>query len=406
MKHSTQLTVCLTAALSMGGALAQAQTSQTDEPTTENNPVPAVAYVYVSTGNGINLYDAASNGDLTLVSGSPFHTTLPMIGSNGSHFLTLDYSDFATIHSYTVAANGAIESQVSTINTQDYNGVNCGGTDKAVLDHSGENIYVLLDTSGNCGAYQTYGIAKTTGDLSFKGAAVNNNIQLNYCCTAPAVTQDDAFAFSSVQTYYCDGCYDVWGEFKASSKGVLENFDGQVSGPTPKSPSLWLSPQFIATDNSDHLAVLGDWYDNNAEQYTGKGGFASYTVNTKNGAIASTNTWKDMPLPNVGFINEIRMSPSGKLIAVAGYNGLQLFHFNGAAPITPFGGVITKTEIDHIKWDTDNHLYALSDAYNPYSSPNGKSELYVYTVTPTSITEVPGYPFHITGADGMVVVAK
>jgi hypothetical protein len=31
-----------------------------------------VAYVYVSTSKGINLYDVASTGKLTLVSGSPF----------------------------------------------------------------------------------------------------------------------------------------------------------------------------------------------------------------------------------------------------------------------------------------------------------------------------------------------
>ena len=48
-----------------------------------------VAYVYVGTSKGINLYNAASNGKLTLVSGSPFKTTGLMIGSNQKYFITL-----------------------------------------------------------------------------------------------------------------------------------------------------------------------------------------------------------------------------------------------------------------------------------------------------------------------------
>jgi len=405
MKSYIRLTASLAAALSMSAAFAQAQTADSDQITTDNNPTPAAAYVYVSTSNGINFYDAASNGHLSEVSGSPFHTTLPMIGSNGSHFFTLDYSDYSTIHAYSVAANGAIGGQVSSIDTQNYTGVDCGSTDGAVLDHTGKNIYVLLDTSGNCGAYQTYGIASGTGALSFKGAAVNNNIQLNDCCSVPTITASNAFAYSQEQTFYCDGCYTSWGEFKIAN-GELKNMSSPVTGPTPKTATQFLAPAFVDADNSDHVAVLGSWYDSNAGQYTGAGGFASYTVNSSTGALNSTNTWKEMPSPNVGAPIEIRLSPSGKILAVAGSNGLQLFHFNGAAPLTPFGGLLTKTEIDHIKWDTDNHLYALSDAYNTYSSPNGKAELYVFTVTPTSATAVAGSPLHIPGANGLVVSSK
>ena len=405
MKNYIRLTVSLAATIAMAGAFAQAQTGDADQTSTNNNPATPVAYVYVSTNNGINLYDAASNGHLSEVSGSPFQTTLPMIGSNGSHFFTFDNSDFATIHSYSVAANGAIGSQVSSIDSQNYTGVDCGSPDGAVLDHTGQNIYVLLDTSGNCGAYQTYGVAKTTGALSFKGAAVNNNIQLNYCCSVPAITASNTFAYSQEQTFYCDGCYNTWGQFKIVN-GVLENSNSGVTGPTPKKSTEFLSPAFVATDNSNHVAVLGTWYDSNAGQYTTSGGFASYTVNSSTGALHSTNTWNEMPSPSVGAPIEIRMSPSGKILAVAGSNGLQLFHFNGAAPLKPFGGLLTHTEIDHIKWDTDNHLYALSDAYNLYASPNGKAELFVYTVTPTSATAVTGSPLHIAGANGLVVAAK
>jgi hypothetical protein len=36
------------------------------------------------------------------------------------------------------------------------------------------------------------------------------------------------------------------------------------------------------------------------------------------------------------------MSPSGKLLAVAGTTGLQVFHFNGSNPIKPYTGLLTK----------------------------------------------------------------
>jgi hypothetical protein len=93
-----------------------------------------VAYVYVSTSKGINLYDVASTGKLTLVSGSPFKTTGLMIGSNGKYFVSLG-TDY--IHSYLIGSNGAIKQQESQINTQLYAGADCGTTAGAVLDHTG-----------------------------------------------------------------------------------------------------------------------------------------------------------------------------------------------------------------------------------------------------------------------------
>ena len=104
-------------------------------------PAP-VAYVYVATSKGINLYNAASNGKLTLVSGSPFKTTGLMIGSNQKFFITLGTY---WVRSYPVKANGAIGAQVSQINTQNYSGSDCGTTNGAVLDHSGQDVYVLLN---------------------------------------------------------------------------------------------------------------------------------------------------------------------------------------------------------------------------------------------------------------------
>jgi hypothetical protein len=88
------------------------------------------------------------------------------------------------------------------------------------------------------------------------------------------------------------------------------------------------------------------------------------------------------------------------LLAVAGA-GLQLFHFNGASPITNYSGVLLPTEdIDQVAWDNNNHLYALS-----YESGN----LHVFNATSTSISEVSGSPYKIAnsyGQSGLIVVPK
>jgi hypothetical protein len=110
-----------------------------------------------------------------------------------------------------------------------------------------------------------------------------------------------------------------------------------------------------------------------------------------------------MPTPQV-YPSVLNMSPSGQLLAVGGnapdggteMPGLEIFHFNGANPITPYSGVLTTAPIDQIHWDNNNHVYALS---------NSTGKLYAYTVTPTSITTVPGSPFTIASTPNSLVVA-
>jgi hypothetical protein len=154
------LSYCLTAAFASGLAPAHARaqeiTPQTTAPVTE-------ALLYVATNKGINLYDALSTGKLTLISTTPYQTSGLMIGSNGKTFVTLG-TDY--IHTYAVASNGAIGKQLSQINTQLYTGSECGTTNGAVYDHSGQYVYVELNgyydpITGGCAALQTFKLNST-----------------------------------------------------------------------------------------------------------------------------------------------------------------------------------------------------------------------------------------------------
>jgi hypothetical protein len=114
------------------------------------------------------------------------------------------------------------------------------------------------------------------------------------------------------------------------------------------------------------------------------GQLGSFTVES-NGNLATTNTSSDMPTMSLGVANST-FSPSGNLFVTyddndntsAGNNGIEIFKFNGTGPLTSYQKLLTGTPIDQVAWDSSNHMFALSKANNM---------LYVYTVTPSSITQ-------------------
>lgn len=55
----------------------------------------------------------------------------------------------------------------------------------------------------------------------------------------------------------------------------------------------------------------------------------------------------------MGGVIDYSMSPSGKFLAVGGLAGFQIFHFNGANPITKYAGLLTGNPIDQIFWERE-----------------------------------------------------
>jgi hypothetical protein len=391
--------VCL-ALLSASQALTQTAPGQATVDKTSAEPV---AYVYVGTGNGINLYYAAADGKLTLASGSPFHVIGSLWGSNGKHLITMD--NVNSIYSYAVLKGGAIGAEESVIDTQEYLGANCGETDQANLDHTGQNIYVLLNVGGDgCAAYQSYNIAKETGELTFNDVVMHPSGGLWH--VMPVFTHNDKFAYSLEADGFAQSS-QLRGYIRKSNGG-LEQLNFHETDPVAQAGwQFW--PDTITEDPAEHLAVGLVPYD----PTTGTSDniqLASYSVDSK-GNLTSKNTWKDMPTPDISP-SSLVMSPSGKLLAAVGNqgffpgggstpDGIQIFHFNGAAPITRYSGVLTTTPIDWTRWDGNDHLYALS---------RGANTLFVYTATPTKITEAPGSPHAIASTygpnGGMLVVTR
>jgi hypothetical protein len=401
MNHAVRgltLTFCL-ALLSAGLTFAQSTSTQVVLAVT----AAPIADVYVGTTKGIYLYDAATTGKLTLVSGSPFKTPAGLlIGVTGKYLITLGTH---LIHSYLLDSNGAIGKQVSEINTQDYYvGSNCDGYNEgtiglASLNHQGRNVYVvfpLIPGSSCFASIQTYDISKS-GDLTFNGVITTGDSGGAGLFQAPAIIANDTFAYASSDF---ENTGATFSGFILGSNGEMQNWTFNMSEPVAPSGAGYI-PLYVTADPTNHLAaMLANSTFSPSDSVTFQ--LASYTVDGQ-GNLSTTSTAENMPSPNV-MRNDIttpilNISPSGKLLAVGGLYGLQVFHFNGAAPITPYSAVLTTAEIDHIHWDSSNHLFALSSSTH---------KLYVYTVTPTAITKVAGSPFTIpTGTpNALIVVPK
>jgi hypothetical protein len=379
MKTTSKFAALVLVAVSPA-AFAQQEPSQVAH---EQN-VP-VAYVYVSSnpsGNKpqINAYSADVKGRLKALPGSPIAekgTTLAV----GEKWLFS--SDTINIYSFSIAPDGAIK-PVSSINAQAFNGYADGGPISLFLDRTGTSLYDL-DIYGNLGAnntYQFFDVDKTTGALSYVGAT---------SVATPNFETPLSFVGSD-QYGYGGGCYHgdqaLYG-FSRTESGVLTDLN--LTPPFPTAQVGAYCPYLAVSDGHNNLAV--SLSPNDDMTPTGPTQLAVYTADSS-GNLSTTSTYQNMPVIDVNSVYSMTMSPSGKLLAVAGSAGLEVYHFNGANPITPFTGLLTSNEISQVYWDNANHLYAISAS---------SGELFVFTVTPGRYVQSPGSPYAIPSPAAVVV---
>jgi hypothetical protein len=110
---------------------------------------------------------------------------------------------------------------------------------------------------------------------------------------------------------------------------------------------------------------------------------AVYTSDSK-GHLTTKSTRSNMPQSMLADARDMKMSPSGKLLAVSGTAGLEIFGFHGSDPVTLYTGLLGNSEIDQMFWDNANHLYAIS--------AGSGGQLYVFTATPGGVKQAPGSP--------------
>ena len=373
-----------------------------------------VAYVYVEstnqTGNSyiVEAYATQANGRLNKIGSYPLLAISSLIGGNGSYLFAAadgnpDEGIETNIDSYSVETNGGVGPRTESINVVSYAGSACNGASiqSAVLDHTGHYLFVRIFNSenGDCDQWQTYNVV-SNGALNYLGS--EKSPLIGYLET---INPNNNFAYGTTEGSPCasEGVQNAGPRFfpysrnSAHDLSVDHNFTRADPGPDASSKyTLWAS-----ADPAEHLAVLMEDC-NNPNNVPAR--IASYTINPTTGSIASTNTWSEMPETDVDTQVPVNsqapmftdMSPSGKLLAVAG-EGFQIFHFNGASPLTKFTSLQRGTDtIRQTAWDNSDHFYTL-DFWD--------GELRVFTVTPTSFSEDPGSPVNANGS-AIVVVSK
>lgn len=386
MKTRVSFIACLCGGLCAAGVSAQ-DSPGSSRSEAANDSVGVSAYIYVSATAAnpnraqIYAFAAASDGSLMQVGDAPFPYNVTFMATNGLYLFGSDASG-TYIHAYQIGPDGMLRRSASTSVVQANNGCDTAGA--IFLDHTGATVYNVDYYGAGCSdaAYQAFAVEKTTGSLRL----VNQT---------PAGMTGSILRFAGNNSFaYGADCgrskTSVYGYIRKSD-GSLERLDNRITVPTGAPGQSWC-PHLAAADTTNHVAVAM-FPTSNGHQASGPYQLATYTQD-ENGTLTTPSTAENMPKVAVGEVTDIYMSPSGKLLAVAGTNGLQIFRFNGSNPMTPLGGLLTRQEVDQMFWDNSDHLYALSQA-------SGK--LWVFTATEESLTPAPGSPRSIPGAQNIVV---
>ena len=406
MTRWTLLAISLAAVVSTGCALAQAPKAESVASVTATTTTASVAHVYVGSGSHILAYSAATNGKLTAVPGSPFNYSLSLMGANGHYLFGFEPSS-VIIESFSMAANGALK-KAATLNTEKYNADStCPLTyyngQGLRIDHSGEDLYnAAIPAEFPCRTwYQSFRIDNANGELTFLG----NSGDVFLGGPSINILGNNRFVYSpDCAAAFGNGPSPQVTVFHRVSSGEIVTANAGVAIPAapPNGPdSGYYCPLTMATDPTNHAAMTLQAVDSEDDATYGPVVIATYTADA-NGNLKTTSTYKNMAVsapgggPTGAPGGSMRMSPSGKLLAVGG-NGLEIFHFNGGNPVTKYKTLLPGFIVSQILWDNSNHMYAIG------TTSTGAGKLYVYTVTPTSVTEAPGSPYSITSPGNIVV---
>ena len=370
-------------------AFAQIAPTPIDELSHASTGGSPVAYVYVSSSlkggnvNEIEAFAAAANGELTAVSGSPFQENVTSMAANGEYLFATNSSGTA-IDSYWIESDGALRYAATTDTAQSND---CNVLGPLFVDHTGKSLYDMEFDGSGCAnnTYESFTVDKVTGGLEHPGNSSGND-----WLYLPA-----SFIGNNTYAYSADCLEDMyWGiyGFHRSANGLLTEIAINANPPTPPK-GYFYCPSLAAADPADHVAIFMQPVNQQDFMPDRPGRLATYTADAK-GNLTTTSTNSNMPETSVVSVTDMKMSPSGKLLAVGGTEGLEIFHFNGSDPITHHTGILKKEEIDQFFWDNRNHLYAIILTAD---------KLYVFTITPTGYSEAPGSPHTISHPQNVIV---
>ena len=379
MSRTTRLLVAI---LALSAPFAIAQTSG------------PVAYIYLSSNysgaeNRVVGYAANAEGKLTEIPGSPWADRLSYLATTGGYLFgstNIASDNGKNVFSYKVESNGALK-YIGANNIQDGGSQNlCNVANNLMLDHTGSFLYIFVHDEGcnsNGGAYQSFAVNKSTGLLNY----LSLTDPVGFYAYPPTMLGNNGYAFAPMGDE-SDGSGEICGYRKASNGALdFKDNDDAVQCSDSGSPGLADSNGqyfFVAADPANHLAASMGFTIPTGDIVMK---IATIAINPANGAQSSNSSGDNMPASDVAYPStSLAMAPGGKLLAIGGSNGIQIYSFNPLAQALPITGLISAADVTAMYWDTSNRLYAISNADNT---------LHVFTVTATSAEEVPGSPYSI-----------
>lgn len=381
--------VCLITALAAGPA--SAQTASPQSGAASSSPV---AFVYVSnfpggTANVITAYTAAADGRLTAVSGSPFKDNVNSMAVNGKYLFGANRAG-VYVAAFLVQSNGALKWTTST-DVARYNPSGCVVPGDLIFDHTGSDLYFAGTAGGECDStlYQSFKVETSDGYLQFLG-----NTPVSFLFNTPlSFSGNNLYAYGSDCINFQGNYLDTFTAYKRESNGLLTATAIDAPLPAPPHSGDIYCRTLTAADPTNHFAMVLQPIDTSTSSQDGPEQLATYTIGSS-GALSTTSTHQNMPSTAIEPVAVLAMSPSGKLLAAGGINGLQIFHFNGASPMQPYKQLLSGVDIENAYWDNANHLYALSQ---------NRHSLYVFTVTTTAASQAPGSPHNVIGPVSLIV---
>jgi hypothetical protein len=359
------------------------------------------AYIYVSsgypdsTGSGIHVvgYAAAADGTLTEIPGSPWADRLDYLATNGTYLFGstgIANDNGKNIFSYKIESDGALK-YIGANNIQDAGSQNaCNMAGPLMLDHTGSDLYVYV-WQAKCTSeqgIQSFAVNWKTGLLNYTGVSSPQSFDNNLGYPL-SMAADNTYVYSS-------GVNAIAGElcgFQKASTGAID-YIPPACGDTPWPsgvPSGWNeNAGIVAADPTNHMAMSITFEDPNGNGATVIK-IETIAIDSTNGSLSTSSTFSNMPDTLVGDVTSLVMAPSGKLLAIGGDNGVQIFNFDPNGQATANTGLISAEPLQgtytgqQMYWDTSNHLYVISS----------DNTLRVFTVTPLGAIGAPGSPYTI-----------
>lgn len=368
MKPSVKPLACLIVTLCAAIAFAQLASAQAQGDATAATSSSPSAYVYLINATSTNTseldgYSADSNGSLTLIPGSPFWVFSTATGSLAHTAHWLFATDGNSIYSFSIASNGTLK-EVSSVNAQEHVDNTYSIIGPLALDRTGSTLYAYVSDGVGDNQNQFWSKNNTTGALTYFGSTPVSAI-----AGVPYFLGNNVYAYNAS----CFMASPTWYAVRRNSDGSLTPFN--VNPPLPNNPNGDFCPDGEAPDQTNNLAVAMLPNEQPPVQ------LAVYTADSS-GNLTTHSTADNMPTAAVGNPYRLVISPGGSMLAIAGDQGLQVFHFHGGNPITSYTGLIAAHSIYDLAWDTHNHLFAI-----------GSGLVNAFRVTSTSYNQAPGSPY-------------